>query len=102
VLIKIMDDYGCWPLWVRGEHDELFATCDPATLGLTPSLTGRLAAWQQWHESKINIADPHDSRLVTAAEEGAFAEEGRVLASRVAQELPHATVWFYRDPQPHS
>jgi hypothetical protein len=96
-----MDDYGCRPLWVRGERDELFLTRDPATLGLTPSLVGRLAAWQQWHESMINIADPHDGRLVSAAEEDAFAEEGRLLAPRVAQELPAATVWFYRDPQPH-
>jgi hypothetical protein len=53
---------------------EVFATRDPATLGLTASLVGRLAAWQQWHESM-----------------------GRLLASRVGQELPNATAWFYRD-----
>lgn len=102
VLIKLLADYHCWPLWVRGQHDELFEPRDPATLGLSASLVGRLAAWQQWYESMVNIADPDDSRPVTVAEDEAFAAEGRLLAARVAEELPHAVVWFHRDPQPRS
>jgi hypothetical protein len=102
VLIKVMADYHCWPLWVSNEHNELFATHDPATLGLTASLVRRLVAWQQWYESMINIADPRDSRLVTPAEDIAFQKEGRLLAYRVAEELPDVTVWFYRDAQPHT
>jgi hypothetical protein len=98
----MMADYHCWPLWVRDEDDKVFATHDPATLGLTASLVGRLAAWQQWHESMINTADPHDSRPVNRAEDEAFAQEGRLLASRVADELPNATVWFHHDPQPQT
>jgi hypothetical protein len=97
-----MADYQCWPLWVRDEHDEVFTTHDPAALGLTASLVGRLTAWQQWHESMINIADPHDSRPINPAENEAFATEGRLLASRIAEELPNATVWFYLDPQPRT
>jgi hypothetical protein len=101
VLIKVMDDYGCWPLWVRDEHDEIFDPRDPAALGLSAGLVGRLAAWQQWYESMVNIAEPNDSRPVTAAEDEAFAAEGRLLAERVAEELPHAVVWYHEDPQPH-
>jgi hypothetical protein len=100
VLIKVMDDYGCWPLWVRKQDEDAFEPRDPSTLGLTASLVGRLLAWQQWYESMVNIADPHDSRPVASAEQGAFAEEGRLLAARVAEELPYAVVWFYQDAQP--
>ncbi|MEV6600613.1 hypothetical protein AB0M36_27750 [Actinoplanes sp. NPDC051346] len=100
MLIKVLDDYNCWPLWVRGDDDEIFETCDPATLGLSDSVVGRLAAWQQWYESMVNFADPHDSRAVTTAEDEAFDAEARLLAARVAEELPHATVWYYKDPQP--
>lgn len=102
VLIKVLNDYHCWPLWVRGEHDEFFEPRDPATLGLSAGIVGRLGAWQQWYESMVNIADPDDSRPVTVAEDEAFAAEGRLLAARVAEELPHAVVWFHRDPQPRS
>ncbi|MGW9196707.1 hypothetical protein [Micromonospora chersina] len=97
MLIKVMDDYGCWPLWVRDEASGVYEPRDPATLGLSAGLVGRLAAWQQWSESMVNIADPGDSRAVGAEEDGAFAAEGRLLAARVAEELPNAVVWFYDD-----
>ncbi|MGQ5262830.1 hypothetical protein ACTWLT_18990 [Micromonospora sp. ZYX-F-536] len=95
MLIKVMYDYGCWPLWVREEDGGVHEPSDPATLGLSPGLVGRLAAWQQWSESMVNIADPSDSRAVGAEEDAAFAAEGRLLAARVAGELPQAVVWFY-------
>ena len=69
-------------------------------LGLSASLVGRLEAWQQWSESMVNIADPNDSRLISDAEHEALAAEGRRLAARVAHELPHARVWYYRDLEP--
>ncbi|MFD0782921.1 hypothetical protein ACFQZ8_03120 [Micromonospora azadirachtae] len=94
MLIKVMDDYGCWPLWVRDEVSGVYEPRDPATLGLSAGLVGRLASWQQWSESMVNLADPGDSRVVGAEEDAAFAAEGRVLAARVAEELPQAVVWF--------
>ena len=68
MLIKVLDDYGRWPLWVRDRPGEMSDSRDPATLGLTPSLVERFAAWQQWYEPMVNIADPNDSRPVTAVE----------------------------------
>ncbi|MEV0717239.1 hypothetical protein [Asanoa sp. NPDC050611] len=97
-----MDDYGCEPLWVRDDGGEVFLPRDPAELGLTPSLVGRLAAWRQWSESMVNIADPNDSRPVSAGEHTAHAAEGRRLARRVAAEIPAATVWFHLDTEPGS
>ncbi|MER6594954.1 hypothetical protein ABT214_24520 [Micromonospora purpureochromogenes] len=95
MLIKVMDDYGCWPVWVRDEDGGVYEPRDPATLGLSCALVGRLAAWQQWSESMVNLADPNDSRPVEAEEDAAFAAEGRLLAARVAEELPQAVVRFH-------
>jgi hypothetical protein len=100
MLIKVMDDYACEPLWVREDGDEFFDPRDPGELGLTSALVGRLAAWRQWYESMVNIADPNDSRPIAPDEHSALAAEGRLLAQRVAAELPDATVWFYLDPEP--
>ncbi|GLY92750.1 hypothetical protein [Actinoplanes sp. NBRC 103695] len=100
MLIKVTADYGCAPLWIRRERDEVFLPCEPDDLQLSPALSGRLGAWRRWYESMINIADPYDSRPVEEAGQAALEAEGRHLAARVAEELPHATVWFYRDQQP--
>ncbi|MEV4639969.1 hypothetical protein AB0J80_21735 [Actinoplanes sp. NPDC049548] len=100
MLIKVLGDYHCWPLWVRGEGDDIFATRDPASLGLSDALVGRLTAWQQWYESMVNFAEPGDSRPVSEAEDEALDTEGRLLAARVAEEAPHASVWYAKDPPP--
>jgi hypothetical protein len=98
--IKVMDDYGCWPLWVREERGGGFDTHDPAELGLSSSLVGRLEAWQRWSDSMVNIADPNDGRPISDTEHEALAAEGRRLAIRVADELPGVRVWYYEDPEP--
>ena len=95
--IKVMADYRCWPVWVRTDAEAIFATVDPTTLGLSAGLVGRLTAWQHWWDSRLNLADPHDSREVPLEEVRAFDSEGRLLARRVAQELPDCHVLYGQD-----
>jgi hypothetical protein len=95
--VKVMHDYQCEPLWVLPDGETLFATEHPRDLGLSPSLVGRLEAWRQWGESRLNLADPHDSRVLVPEEEAAFDAEGRLLAGRVARELPDAVAWYSKD-----
>jgi hypothetical protein len=95
--IKVMHDYQCHPLWVLRDGDEVSSDESPEDLGLSPALAGRLEAWGHWGESRINMADPHDSRAVSELEEAAFDAEGRLLAGRVAVELPSASVRYYND-----
>jgi hypothetical protein len=93
-----MHDYACWPLWVRRVEDDIHHNERPADLGLSPSLAGRLQAWQQWGDSCVNIDDPHDSRVVSEQEAAEFDAEGRLLAARVRAEIPDAVVHYFNDP----
>ncbi|MEZ0580619.1 hypothetical protein [Nocardioides sp. MH1] len=95
--VRVMHDYGCWPLWVKRHEDDIHHNTRPETLGLSSSLVGRLGAWQQWGDSKVNLADPHDSRAVSRDEEAAFEAEGRLLVERVRSELPSAIVYYRHD-----
>jgi hypothetical protein len=92
-----MHDYQCHPLWVTRLPGEVSSNESPRDLGLTPFLVGRLDAWVNWGESRINMADPCDSRAVTEQEVAAFDEEGRLLAERVGVELPTAVVTYGPD-----
>jgi hypothetical protein len=97
VHVRVMYDYQCHPLWVTRLPGEVSSNESPRDLGLTPSLVGRLDAWVHWGESRINMADPHDSRAVTAQEVAAFDGEGRLIAERVGVELPTAVVTYGPD-----
>lgn len=98
-MITVMHDYQCDPLWVArdGSLQEPEA---PEDHGLSASLAGRLEAWRQWGESRLNTADPHDSRAVSVEEDAAFDAEGRLLAARIAEELPTVVVRYWKDTKP--
>jgi hypothetical protein len=99
VVITVMHDYQCDTLWVSRDGS-LRLPDPPEELGLSPSLAGRFEAWRQWGESRLNFADPHDSRAVSEEEDAAFDAEGRLLAARTAAELPAATVHYWKDDPP--
>lgn len=96
VRVTVMHDYQCEVLWV--ERDDVREPEDPHEHGLSPSLCGRLEAWRHWGESRLNLADPYDSREVDEVEDRAFHEEGRLLAARVAQEMgDRVPVSYWKD-----
>ena len=93
--IKVMHDYQCDPLWVK--RADIFMPESPDRHGLSASLVGRLEAWRLWGESRTNLADPHDSRVISEEEAAGFDAEGRLLAARIGTELPGATVSYWLD-----
>jgi hypothetical protein len=92
---KVMADYNTWPIWLDGPdaRDDV----DPWALGLSSPLVGRLDAWAAWWESGLNMASPHDSRTIDDGETATYHAEGRLLAARVADELPAAQISYYLD-----
>src|SRR5262245_5418087 len=79
--IKLMSDYGCFPLWGTEE----IANIDPETLPLSPELRKELRAWADAYDKTLNQEYPSDSGFSNPAEEEAFEVEGRRLW-RVLQE----------------
>lgn len=94
--MTVMHDYQCDPLWVSRDGS-LREPEPPEDHGLSASLAGRFEAWRQWGESRLNLADPHDSRPVSGEEDAAFDAEGRLLAIRAAEELPAVVVHYWKD-----
>lgn len=98
--IKILMDLDQDVTWVKDDGDPealFFEPAHPSTLGLSASLVGRLECLRLWTHSMVNFVDPHDSREPTDAEFDSRDTEARLLAQRIAAELPQADVWFEKD-----
>jgi hypothetical protein len=94
--IKLMPDYGCWPLWHHGGPQ--VGNIDPADLGITEGLAAKLKAWSAVYDSHLNLGDPA-STTWTKEEEKQFDEEGRRLWRELAAELGERYSVFYFDPR---
>ena len=83
--IRLMTDYGCYPLW-WDEPDQV-GDLDPESLPLTQETIQRLYHWADAFEARLNLADPSDSPEVTPEEVERFEWEGLSLWKQLHQEL---------------
>ncbi|CAD5939186.1 hypothetical protein NO976_01865 [Planktothrix agardhii] len=83
--IRLMTDYGCYPLW-WDEPDQV-GDLDPESLPLTQETIQRLYHWADAFEARLNLADPSDSPEVTPEEVERFEWEGLNLWKQLNQEL---------------
>jgi hypothetical protein len=91
--IRVMPDYGCWPLWEDGGPG---GNINPATLPLSAALAAALDAWAAWFEAGFDWDDPAASPPIPRI--GAFEAEGRRLAAWLARELgPGWRVRYWKD-----
>ena len=82
--IKVMADYGCWPLWHDGSSE--LGDIDPQSLPLSKELTSALIEWAAKLDGALDRADPGNTKWP----DGFFADfnrEGHELAVRVRDEL---------------
>jgi hypothetical protein len=84
-LVKVMADYGCYPIWLIGP--EGVGNASPYDLGLRSEICERLNAWATWFDSTLDDDDPLASGFVSLSDEIRFVEEGRKLAVAVAAHL---------------
>jgi len=82
--IKLMPDYGCWPLWWSGKHPS--DNIDPRTLPLSSETIERLTAWSQIFDAQLNWDDP-GSTIWTAEFLQNFEQEGLHLWDKLSGEL---------------
>ena len=74
--IKIMPDWGCYPLWMNDPEDDCFRNIPADDLGLSDGLKRRLEKWYCIYEQTLNWDVPQDSGFKSVAEEDFFEKEG--------------------------
>lgn len=85
LIIKIMADYECFPLWLIS--DKKFENISPENLPLTPSLKDRISEWQRQFDLTLNRTDPAQSGFKNAQEEQEFEDEGLAIWQFLQREL---------------
>lgn len=83
--LRLMADYGCWPLW--GMDGDDIGNIDPATLPLTPETRERLDRWAQSFDAMLDLDDPASSRFASPGDVARFEAEGRALWAALRLEL---------------
>lgn len=82
--LKLMADYGCFPLW-SWDYPEF--NVDPCSLPLSNGLIADLCQWQDRYDAILNWDDPASSGFPTPEAETAFRTDGARLARRLQTEL---------------
>jgi hypothetical protein len=90
--IKLMADYGTYPLWAMDEG--LIGDFAPQDLGVSAELTADLWAWANDFELSLNPDDPVDSRWSDDRHKQHVAD-GLALARRIKHELPEREVFVH-------
>ncbi|MBW4679621.1 MAG: hypothetical protein KME19_05845 [Microcoleus vaginatus WJT46-NPBG5] len=84
--IKLMPDFGGWPLWEYEDRD-LVDNLHPSELPLNEETVKRLLQWQQTYEGIMNWDDPHSAGFASETDRIAFEEEGIRLWQQLQKEL---------------
>lgn len=85
-VIRLMADYGCWPLWEEGG-----VNLDPAGLPIDQDLKSDLDGWARRFDELLKWDDPAGT-FVDPDEDADFEAEGRRLAGRLRIALGDAWV----------
>lgn len=94
--IKLMADYGCYPLWWMSP--DKIGNINPETLPLTQETITRLEKWEESYNAKLNWQDPGNSPDLSPEEEAAFENEGISLWKQLQKELaPNYEVVYFSD-----
>ncbi len=94
--IKLMADYGCYPLWWTNSGQ--VGDIDPVSLNLSDETIKRLEKWADTYDLKLNNDDPSSSGFSTAEAKKAFEEEGIRLWELLQKELaPNYEVIYFSE-----
>ncbi|WP_370463638.1 hypothetical protein [Pantoea sp. B9002] len=83
--IKLMADYGCYPLW--GTTPDDFGDISPEDLSISSNLKDSLYSWAKRYDAILNMDDPASSGFKDKEEEEKFIKDGYELARNLQDEL---------------
>ncbi|GET42911.1 hypothetical protein [Microseira wollei] len=94
--IKLMADYGCYPLW--WVEDEKVGALSPSELPLSQETIKQLKAWASIYDDTLNQDYPPDSGLASEQEAEDFERQGVSLWQQLCQELaPDYEVFYFSE-----
>ena len=94
--IKLMADYGCYPLW-WASYDKA-GDIDPETMPLSKETISRLEKWADIYDAKLNREDPNSSGFPSLEAKAAFEAEGISLWKQLQKELaPNYEVFYFSE-----
>lgn len=88
--IKVMTDYGCYPLWAMDEGK--IGSFAPNHLGISIELENDLWNWAAEFDASLNADDPANSHW-SQERQRQHMKEGVALARRIKVELPDREVF---------
>jgi hypothetical protein len=91
--IKVMPEYGCFPLWHNDENE--VGNIDPDSLPISSLLVSQLNEWAADFEATLNQEYPPDSGFNKKETEVIFLTKGYELASALKAELGTVTVTYF-------
>ncbi|BAZ10415.1 hypothetical protein NIES4071_22300 [Calothrix sp. NIES-4071] len=92
--IKLMADYGCYPLWWTNSTQA--GDIDPSSLPLSNATVERLEKWADTYDAKLNQDDPVASNFPSLEASSAFEQEGISLWKQLQTELaPNYEVVYF-------
>lgn len=92
--IKLMADYGCYPLW-HVDSDE-FGDIAPSSLPISESLQNALMDWANIFDSILDMDDPASSGFKNDQEEKDFIQKGYELSLCLKHELGNTYEVIYK------
>ena len=83
--LKLMADYGCWPLWEASPGN--VGNVAPVDLPISDRLKERLAHWAAEYDATLDQNDPAQSGFESPMAEASFVARGLTLRDDLQAEL---------------
>lgn len=94
--IKLMADYGCYPLW--WVDSEKVGAIAPSELPLSQETIKQLEAWSSAYDATLNQDYPPDSGFLSEQDSEKFERQGISLWQQLFQELaPNYEVFYFSE-----
>ena len=96
-IVKLMPDYGCYPLWYYDDTNCFIDNLplDSDILNISDSLIERLYKWSIDYDNTLNQDYPPDSGFNTEKDLKYFLIEGLSLWNELISELPDFKIIYF-------